>query len=183
MLVAHQFKSSWKHGLLSTKEVKHVYLIVVNPDQRARYESYKARVEGRGRFKQRNMEAGNERRRWHGTTRACLLGDPGKTTICSLPACSLCSIIKTSFDIAQYKKKTNWGRFGRGIYTSATSSKSDSYSHNTTNSPLKALLLNKVVVGNGQKITKDSKELEEPAPGYDSVCQFYPKFKHHLPFY
>jgi hypothetical protein len=99
-------------------------------------------VETRENFAARGRSAGNENRRWHGTTRTCRLGDNGQTTFCSSTACSLCSIIKTSFDLNAFGKKTSWGRcvlrdtcqccsilivgmprFGRGIYTSSTSSK------------------------------------------------------------
>lgn len=80
-------------------------------------------VEARGHFTGVNRPPGNENRRWHGTRRKCTLGDIGCTTFCSDPQCSLCCIIKTSFDLAHFGKKTSWGRFGAGIYTSSTSSK------------------------------------------------------------
>ena len=135
---------------------------------------------------------GNENRRWHGTKRKCRLGDPGHTTFCAEAGCSLCRIIKLSFDVKFYKSGTGWGRFGHGIYTSSTSSKfvspsikraiiyvsgvevltsrANDYSKNVgITSGWKALLLNKVVVGNGKKLTRDLRSLVEPPPGYDSV--------------
>ncbi|KAG6335683.1 hypothetical protein ID866_3417 [Astraeus odoratus] len=60
-------------------------------------------------------------------------------------------------------------RFGAGIYTSSTSSKSNDYSTNMKPSNLKAILLNKVVVGKGYKMTQDNSSLTGPPPGYDSV--------------
>jgi len=80
-------------------------------------------VEARGNFTAVNRPPGNENRRWHGTRRKCTLGDKGCTTFCSDAQCSLCSIVKTSYDLAHFGKKTSWGRFGAGIYTSSTSSK------------------------------------------------------------
>jgi len=80
-------------------------------------------VEARGHFTGVNRPPGNENRRWHGTRRKCTLGDNGCTTFCSDSQCSLCCIINTSFDLAHFGKKTSWGRFGAGIYTSSTSSK------------------------------------------------------------
>lgn len=62
------------------------------------------------------------------------------------------------------------GRFGAGIYTSSTSSKSNDYSNNVKPSRQKAILLNKVVVGKGYKMTQDNTTLTAPPPGYDSVC-------------
>ena len=81
-------------------------------------------------------------------------------------------------------------RFGKGIYTSSTSSKSvvlqpsdnffflnvalrsNDYSHNDCKSSLKAILLNKVVVGKGCKLLQDNTSLTAPPTGYDSVS-FY----------
>ena len=60
-------------------------------------------------------------------------------------------------------------RFGAGIYTSSTSSKSNDYSNNIKPSKLKAILLNKVVVGKGYKMMQDNTNLTAPPTGYDSV--------------
>ena len=81
------------------------------------------RVEAKRRFTSKGKTRGNENRRWHGTTRKCKIGDEGVTKFCSNPSCSLCCIMKTSFDISFFAKKTSFGRFGAGIYTSSTSSK------------------------------------------------------------
>ena len=80
-------------------------------------------VEARGNFVSKGKSAGNENRRWHGTRRRCNIGDKGFITPCTDYKCSLCSILKTSFDIKFFKGATGWGRFGVGIYTSSTSSK------------------------------------------------------------
>ncbi|CCM06417.1 uncharacterized protein FIBRA_08678 [Fibroporia radiculosa] len=135
-----------------------------------KYEKYKAGVETRGHFKSAVRSAGNENRRWHGTRRTCAIGDNAQAQLCTAPGCSLCSIIKTSFDVTLTGKRTGWGRFGSGIYTSSTSSKSNDYSANTgITSSLKAVLLNKVVVGKGCKETNNKTSLTAPPPGFDSV--------------
>lgn len=69
------------------------------------------------------MTAGNEQRRWHGTSRICNLGDNGETKCCLDSKCSLCSIVRISFDLGRWASNTKWGRFGKGIYVSATASK------------------------------------------------------------
>ena len=88
---------------------------------------------------------GNEVYRWHGTRRACNLGDSyNHENLCAQPTCSLCNIIRNSFDLGLANSKNGWGRyvhnlsitlrratvmtlalhrFGRGIYSTATSSK------------------------------------------------------------
>jgi len=139
--VADQFKASWRHVGSSCPAVRRVYKIIMPAAKLASYEAYRfvprlnivetqltgdhyrTQVESRGNFVAQGRSAGNENRRWHGTRRVCNLGDKGCTQFCSSSSCSLCSIIRNSFDITLWGKKTGWGRFGKGIYTSSTSSK------------------------------------------------------------
>ena len=60
-------------------------------------------------------------------------------------------------------------RFGKGIYTSGTSSKSNDYQTNLRLSQWSALLLNNVVVGRGYQLYDNSDKLLQPPPGFDSV--------------
>lgn len=46
----------------------------------------------------------------------------------SSSSCDLTSL-KSSFQVAKFGQRTNFGRFGEGIYTSATSSKARCQSH------------------------------------------------------
>jgi hypothetical protein len=96
----------------------------------------------------------NEQLLFHGTTRACLLGEDAKSLyLCNLSDCLLCNIIRNSFDVEKCGKsnaqcayalvppakqklilrllglKHNFTRFGKGIYSSACSSSM----HNFTN--------------------------------------------------
>ncbi|KAF8808619.1 ADP-ribosylation [Phlegmacium glaucopus] len=167
--VAEQFKASWRHAGTTCPPVRRVYKIVVPEASLAGYDAYRAAVESRGQFVSTGRSAGNENRRWHGTRRICNIGDKGHTQFCSAPTCSLCCIMRTSFDVSLWGKKTGWGRFGKGIYTSSTSSKSNDYSHNDCKSQLKAILLNKVIVGKGCKLLQDNTSLTSPPAGYDSV--------------
>ncbi|CAG8481935.1 15687_t:CDS:2 [Cetraspora pellucida] len=63
--------------------------------------------------------------------------------------------------------------FGRGIYFSGTSSKSDDYNDGSLKDfygvSYKVMILNKVVVGKGHPLTVDNMTLTAPPPGYDSV--------------
>ncbi|KIM28486.1 hypothetical protein M408DRAFT_69717 [Serendipita vermifera MAFF 305830] len=110
------------------------------------------------------MTEGNEQYRWHGTTRECNIGDPGKRGLCTSPRCAMCRIIGHSFDIGQ-----RWGRFGKGIYSTATSSKADGYSKTLTHSPWTALLLTSVVVGDPCITYGDGPQISHPPNGYDSI--------------
>ncbi|CAK5269539.1 unnamed protein product [Mycena citricolor] len=168
--VADQFKTSWRHSNKHVPPVKRIYKVVAPHSSMAAYKAYQAAVEKSGNFVATGRSAGNENRRWHGTRRECTLGDKGHSPqFCSSTTCSLCCIIKSSFDISLWGTKTGWGRFGKGIYTSSTSSKSDDYSKNDCNSALKAILLNRVIVGKGCKLTHDNSSLTSAPAGYDSV--------------
>ncbi|KAF5370433.1 hypothetical protein D9615_009748 [Tricholomella constricta] len=163
--VADQFRTSWRHSNKQCPPVRHVYKIIMSNSSMASYKAYRAQVDARGRFPTK----GNENRRWHGTRRKCNLGDNGLTTLCTLPDCPMCCIIKTSFSLAKFASNTSWGRFGRGIYASATSSKSDDYSKSASHSRLTGMFLSKVVVGRGFKTLVDLPLLTAPPPTFDSV--------------
>ncbi|TFY59973.1 hypothetical protein EVJ58_g5433 [Rhodofomes roseus] len=126
--------------------------------------SYKDAVE-----RMTGLPGGNSRRRWHGTFRQCTIGDTeSQVALCQDANCSLCRIIETSFSVAQACKRFG-GRFGKGIYISATSSKSNDYVQERGGSPYKAMLLNDVVMGKTKKLTTGDMTLMEPPAGYDSV--------------
>ncbi|KAH9067953.1 ADP-ribosylation, partial [Lactarius vividus] len=111
----------------------------------------------------------NTRRRFHGTIRKCRLGDTSTDgALCKLSDCNMCSIIRSSFQLAHVGKRTNFGRFGAGIYTSATSSKANDYYGGSASSN-RAMLLNDVVMGEGIKLTTTDESLTKPPAGYDSV--------------
>jgi len=166
--VSDQFKTSWRHPT-TCPIVRRVYKVIGHPTSISKYDAYRASVEARGKFAAAGRSPGNENRRWHGTTRECLLGENGNAALCSSTSCSLCGIIRTSYSLNLVGKKTGWGRFGAGVYTSSTSSKSNDYSSNVKPSKQKAILLNKVVVGKGYKMTQDNTKLTAAPPGYDSV--------------
>lgn len=57
------------------------------------------------------IRAGSEALLFHGTTRACLLGETAEDVmLCKLPHCSLCSIIRQSFDIQLCGNKNKFMR-------------------------------------------------------------------------
>jgi hypothetical protein len=58
----------------------------------------RAMVESEGNFVARGRSSGNEKRRWHGTSRDCTIGDePRSVHYCASPTCALCSILRFSF--------------------------------------------------------------------------------------
>ena len=133
-----RFQEKWSQSFKPVPEVRAIYKIVSTRANEAKYEQhlsvslifadffalieahdYSNRVEAKGNFSMQGKARGNENHTWYGTMRKCYIGDKGVTKFCSSPSCSLCCIMKTSFDIA--KRSNSWG-FGTGIYTSLTSS-------------------------------------------------------------
>ncbi|TFY64614.1 hypothetical protein EVJ58_g2510 [Rhodofomes roseus] len=157
------FKDQWKHPTPSTPTI--IWKIYCDRAHEAEFSKYRHAI-----HRKTHYPSGNSKRRWHGTIRACTIGDSeGQTDFCEDDDCSLCSIIRTSFRIAKAKKRTNFGRFGAGIYTSATSSKAHAYVAEKGGSPYKAMLLNDVVLGKPIKLKKTDTSLTEPPEDYDSV--------------
>ncbi|EGN91901.1 hypothetical protein SERLA73DRAFT_173256 [Serpula lacrymans var. lacrymans S7.3] len=169
--VQNQLTQSWRHPDPDKPcpNLQAVYKIVEPKAFVADYDKYRAEVEAKGNFVSQGRTAGNECRRWHGTRRGCNLGDFGQTQLCSTGNCPLCSIIRTSFDLKYSGNNFGWERFGMGIYTSSTASKSNDYVKTTSQSLWKALLLVKVVVGKAIKMKSDSRQLTSPPSGYDAV--------------
>lgn len=144
-----QFGNTWRHHDKQVPAVQCIYRVYLSEDIRDSYHQYQTHV-----AEERGLTDGHECRRFHGTKRACALGDNGHKKLCDRQDCSLCGIIRTSFKIEFSGANKPWkglstGRFGRGIYTSATSSKADDYSWNVppNTSPYnKTMLLTKVLL-------------------------------------
>jgi len=71
-------------------------------------------------------------------------------------------------------RPVEWVSIERASNVAVFPDRSNDYSINDgVISDWKALLLNKVVVGNGVKLTHDNTTLTRPPPGYDSVSIFW----------
>ncbi|GLB38957.1 putative adp-ribosylation [Lyophyllum shimeji] len=180
--VLKQFNDSWRHPTnvkLRPSRVVRILGITCPWTVREAYVKYKAALETRGKFSTRGMDAGNERRRWHGTIcRGCKflndnLADRGNCDD-DVSKCIICSIINTGFRKPQPTTPSNQ-RFGFGVYLSATSSKSDDYTGDRINNMAhaaqgrKLLILCKVAVGRGCKLNGPSMYLVNAPQGFDSV--------------
>ncbi|KAG9044943.1 hypothetical protein FS837_007268 [Tulasnella sp. UAMH 9824] len=166
-LVANQFTNEWKHTA-TPPAVRFVYRIVMTNQLKDPFEKRRDSIERRHNFKSQGMLEANERRRWHGTRRECRVGDPGSgaLTMCNSATCYICIIMRTSFDVS----KCGFGcLFGRGIYTSGTSSKSDTYVTQVASSQYKAMLMTRVLAGNATKFTVPDPTLVSAPPGYDAI--------------
>ncbi|EPS93929.1 hypothetical protein FOMPIDRAFT_1055537 [Fomitopsis schrenkii] len=158
-LLSKQFRDQWK---LPSPAPTIVWKIYCDQGHIDKFQRYKLAVERKS-----NVQGGNSRRRWHGTVRACTVGEsPGKSALCNNTLCSLCNIIRTSFRIPNHGGNLQWGK---GIYTSATSSKANLFAREQGGSGFKAMLLNDVVLGRVFKMSADNTTLTQPPMGYDAV--------------
>jgi len=162
--VSDKFKDDWTNPT-STPTVVKIWKILCDRMHGNQFAQYKLAVE-----RSTGERGANSRRRWHGTVRVCQLGDEDdQHDLCNNDGCSLCAIINSSFQLAQFGQRFKSGQFGEGIYTSATSSKANDHSVDQGGSPYKAVLLNDVVLGKSKKLTESDPTLNEPPAGYDSV--------------
>ncbi|KAG9041085.1 hypothetical protein FS842_002728, partial [Serendipita sp. 407] len=165
--IAALFAKSWSHA--TPVPVVEKIFAIISPDAQVRpYRLYRDQIESKHKFTDKKLRPGNEQPRWHGTLCTCgLTATNSNGILCTSPGCSLCNIIRVSYDISYAGIK--WGRYGKGIYSTCTSSKASDYSKNAISSPLKAVLLNEVVIGKGIIMSTDSPGLSGPPAGYDSV--------------
>ncbi|CAG8591629.1 32356_t:CDS:2 [Gigaspora margarita] len=180
--VAKQFKDAWKHPHKLTPEISKIWKIYCPEAMVSRYRLYREEVERQQQLAgkpfpkgdgKRLMSAGNEQRRFHGTKMSCLIGLKNDGQVCSDKSCSVCCIIRDGYKLRYVGTGTVFSRFGRGLYFSGTSSKSDDYNDGSLKDfygvSYKVMLLNKVVVGKGHPLTVDNMTLTAPPMGYDSV--------------
>ena len=106
-LVVKQFNTQWKHTqpTPTVLRVRHAHLQRSTLTSQAHVQVWKiyctkivtdafwAHVKTVAQ--RSNIPGGNCKRRWHGTSRSCTLGDDDKSTnFCTVSKCSLCNIIK-----------------------------------------------------------------------------------------
>lgn len=149
-LVEQKFKSAWQVHTTQCPPIRKIFKIIESNSFLLPYDRYKKRV-GRA----------SEVFCYHGTARRCTLGNAGNTQLCTSTACSLCSILRTSFKVSLANPT---GAFGAGVYTSSASNKSYSYTRGGTG----AIILTKVVLGKVRNVAAWNEVMNCP-PGFDSV--------------
>ncbi|KAJ7757695.1 hypothetical protein DFH07DRAFT_868089 [Mycena maculata] len=163
--VEKHFQDAWKHPKKRKPKVHAIFEIILTEEMLVPYLRYRALVEI-----SRVPRHANEQLLFHGTNRNCLLGDGKKRTrLCNTSRCLLCAVIRNSFDVAKCGKRHRFRRFGSGIYTTACSSKADDYYAGVRNSPFRAMLVNRVVVGNPLVRQHNAEDLTGLPNGYHSV--------------
>lgn len=163
IVIAKQFQKQWKKSNNPVPKITTICRIINPPDVHQRFQAHRKNViDTAPALFNEFASPGNCVRRWHGTRMTCKLGEAGHLNTCSDSNCIVCKILNVGFDMKYCKDKE---RYGKGLYFSGTSGKSNDYCHNSG-----CLLLCNVVAGRAFP-AKD--EWWEPrrkeSIGYDSV--------------
>ena len=167
--VVRQFKEAWRKPT-PVPRVERVYAVRPSPMLRERHDRYAAAV-------------GNPRRRFHGTGAACNFAVDDQVAPCASPQCALCSILSGSFALAHSGCGPNASRaafgtasglrYGRGLYFSSTSGKSNDYAGGSERMRRgrrwRTLFLASVAAGKAFCTEEGELDLSRPPDGYDSV--------------
>lgn len=130
--VLSQYKKTWLHSNRTPLKVDKVFIVTPQARYQAEHKAYQFSSGLRDVKVFAPGTIGNTQRRFHGTRVAatCRLGaapagagQAAQTEPCDSTECPVCCIIRGRFDCKHVGKATGRYRFGRGIYTSATSSK------------------------------------------------------------
>ena len=170
--IEKQFTSKWKHNPNAPTVL---CIIKIAPPQGIvdRFEAYRQKVMKDNPKIFGEGSDGNTHRRFHGTGMTCTLNYNGASpTLCKDAKCAVCSISRTSLQLSYFKSNTSAGRFGPGLYTTSTSSKSHGYntkSEAALGQGIRGMFIVHVVVGNGHKMNNDNWQLQGPPAGCHSV--------------
>lgn len=115
-IVERLFKKGWRHRKKDRPQVQFIFKVLwtdalLEPYLAYRYtcsafQGRRAQLRLHRSAIQKTLNApdkrGNEHLLFHGTNRACMLGEcRSDVLLCSLQTCSLCSILRTSFDVSK----------------------------------------------------------------------------------
>ncbi|OCH85006.1 ADP-ribosylation [Obba rivulosa] len=159
-----RFVAGWQHPD-KTYHLEAIYYIVQDGAEAqahlARNRAYLQAVKAR-------VGDGAEQYLFHGTRRACHIGDDNNNLYpCNNPDCFFCSIMKCSFSLAHVGAHE---MFGKGIYTSSVSSKADGYVWNWhMHSHKHTMFLSNVVTGRVEPLLVPQPNRTAPDAGFDST--------------
>ncbi len=165
--ILNQMKQSWGQGAFP--RIQTIYAVMSGTAVYKRFVAYQAAIlQKRPHLKPHGKGGpGNTQRRFHGTALAC---DLKGGQMCSNAACGVCGIIQKGFLISYSQSNLSKGLFGSGLYFASDPSKSAQFSKPFNG--LQAMLLVKVVLGDGEKMAGNEPgctHLKKAPHGKDSV--------------
>lgn len=130
------------------------------------------------RFARHARAVGNIRRRFHGTGAECDFAVDLNRAPCTSASCALCSILGCGFRLAHAGTGPNAGnratlRYGRGLYFSSTSGKSNDYAMRSerirSNRRWRTMFVASVAAGRAYRTEEGELDVSKAPDGYDSI--------------
>ncbi|KAL6918972.1 hypothetical protein FSST1_002998 [Fusarium sambucinum] len=164
MIVRDRFNRKWERSQGPPPQIENIFHVGI-PELEASHRGQRFNA-------YRNRRRGSWRYAFHGTRRYCHIGcgseteRQGRLLVCRNDLCGIYGIINNSFKVNHSAR----GLFGRGIYTTSSSFKADTFSENHgTSCQLKAMFLCRYVPGRVQYLWHGNLDRTAPCRGYDSV--------------
>eukprot|EP00249_Psilotum_nudum_P008496 c21319_g1_i1 orf=225-1370(+) len=158
------FKTCWPSREITNVKIERVLKVHNTQRTVTKFEEYRDMVKAKAsklpKKHPRCLADGNELLRFHGTTLLCSLGMNGSSSLCSLPNCNVCCIIRSGFPL---KKE-----LGKGIQTTATSGKAHDSIMLGEEGSKRAMLVCRVIAGRIHKAY--NRETICPPNGFDSAA-------------
>jgi len=157
-----QFDQKWLHSGKPKPTIRAIYNVTQSALMRV-HEAYCSTSIGQVPVYNHGKSPGNQQRRFHGTGQMCQFrGAP-----CSDPKCKACSIIKDGFK-TRLAGSTTGTKFGNGVYSSATSSKSWDYPQTLARGEQRVMFVVGVAAGKVHRAAAGGFS-GGPPPGYHSL--------------
>lgn len=167
-----QFLHKWDKAKTGGVKPKVLSIYRIHPVKQLveRFEEYTLKIiENRPQYAEKGKGfggPGNTHRRFHGTgSMKCQLGI-SSDTLCTIPECSVCGIIRSGLQMKFVGTTVDRGhgfhRFGKGLYLTSFSSKSNDYNKGLEDylgENVRSMFLCKVVVGEPLLLEEDDKTM------------------------
>ncbi|KDR68591.1 hypothetical protein GALMADRAFT_1036536 [Galerina marginata CBS 339.88] len=142
-----QFLSEWESPTTHPTFEK-VYEIILPRDARIRHDQYRS-----------SNPTFEEVRSFHSSQCICDLGSK-EPVLCNFKSCSICCIVKSSFNSFAFGASSNNGRFGEGVYSYRNPALADRFATSCTSSPYRVMIACDVAVEPTQAEAEESAEEE-----------------------
>lgn len=144
------FQSSWLKKENPICKIERILKVHNTQKIINKFEEYrdmvKAKANKHSKKHARCIADGNELLRFHCTTFACSLGMNGSSSLCTLPSCNICSVIKNGFSASPKLE----------IYTTASSGRAHDSCEQEKKGGRRAMVVCRVIAGRVQRKEKDN---------------------------
>jgi len=157
-LIARKFNEGWQHPNRTLPTIKRIFYVAYSSTGLVHL----------GKFSDYSNKVGNTQMLFHGTKRACRIGEsPTEVTSCTRDDCNLCKILRGSYNMERAKGAR---MFGPGIYSTLASSKADDYVSNAENNlRTRVMIVNHVALGRTKTMYEASHDMQHAPHLFNSV--------------